>query len=191
MGILTMQHIGYVNAEGGPLLLIDARLASDWQGTSGNDYERACKLFDSTAGLEGGEISVGTGKGLLWEIAGPGTADVFKQDDNYLIVRVWPADPSDQNASALIANQSGTKPVKVGTLLVTGGTLAILWAAEDASLLEPHTAVSQPSRPKGETAIDDSILFIPVSGGTIFTCVHDQVETDIGMGRRLRLTAKA
>jgi hypothetical protein len=57
-------NLGHVNAEGGPLLLIDGDLARHWNGISGSDYHRACTLFDSNPALQGSEIIVDDGQAI-------------------------------------------------------------------------------------------------------------------------------
>ncbi len=97
-----MNYIGWINAEGGPLLLIDPALAPFWQGSSGTDYDRACGLFDANSGIEGTPISVGAGKGILWEMGGPGTAHVFREDEtHYIVVRPWPTDPANSHCASV------------------------------------------------------------------------------------------
>jgi hypothetical protein len=185
-----MDYIGWINAEGGPLLLTDAALAASWQGSSGTDYERACGLFDAHPGIEGTAISVGAGMGILWEMSGPGTAHVFRDDEShYVIVRPWPTDPTNYDAPRLMAEQASTTSVEIGPLSTESRVLLILWAVEDGPLVEsPQT--TEPSRPTGEKAIEDSGLLVPLRRKA-FRCFHDQVETSVGTGRRLHLRSDA
>jgi hypothetical protein len=41
-----MESLGYVNAEGGPLSIVDGVSAAAWDGADGSDYDLACALFD-------------------------------------------------------------------------------------------------------------------------------------------------
>src|SRR5439155_2136638 len=88
MGILNMENIGVVNAEGGPLLLADFRFAQSWHGAEGDssDYQRACDALDSEPRLEGIEIPISEGRGVLWEMEGAGTADIFRMSENHIAI---------------------------------------------------------------------------------------------------------
>ena len=109
-----MKQLGYINAEGGPLLIMDASVSHSWKGIEGDgcDYKEACKLFDVNPSIEGGPISIDGETGMLWEMKGPGTADAF-MNDHLVIVRTWPTNPSDTTASLYFANEPilGTRPV--------------------------------------------------------------------------------
>ena len=187
MGILTVENIGVVNAEGGPLLLADFRFAQSWHGAEGDssDYQRACDALDSEPRLEGIEIPISEGRGVLWEMEGAGTADIFRMSENHIaIVRVWPEDPLDTRAAETLALQPTANLLELGTLVVATGVLAILWAAENGECLRLSDAVAL--RPSGETAIQDSVLILRVQKA-LFRCQHDKVETPSGIARRLHL----
>jgi hypothetical protein len=180
--------LGYIDAEGGPLLVADSSLVSYWKGIEGEDYARACALFDSNPETEGAEIDIGTGKGIVWEMQGAGTADVFKHSESHLcITRIWPHNLKDSRAPQLIAEQPFRSDRRIGNLLVESGVLVILWAPENGSSIRllPDAAVS---RPTGDMAIDTAGLVVRVSR-SFFACFHDYVETSAGNGRRLHLIA--
>ena len=81
-----MKHLFILNAEGGPLLLCDAREARAWSGADdgSTDYEQLCAAFDSNPGAQGLPWSIQRGCGVAWEMNGAGTASAFSRDDSGL-----------------------------------------------------------------------------------------------------------
>src|SRR5438105_6947018 len=99
-----MRHLGFVQAEGGPLVLLDTALARSWAGIAGSDYNRACDFFDSHPDAEGGIITVGPGWALVWEMGGAGTADISEsQDRSVVVVRAWPSSAADKSVVKTLA----------------------------------------------------------------------------------------
>jgi len=183
-----MDFLGYINAEGGPLLVMDSVFVPYWKGIEGEDYDRACAIFDNNPKSEGAEIDIGTGKGIVWEMQGAGTANVFKHSESHLcITRIWPHDPKDSSAPRLIADQQVRRDQYVGDLLIESGRLVILWATEDGSSIR-LSSDADVSRPTGDMAIDTAGLVVRVSRSS-FACFHDSVEVSAGVGRRLHLIA--
>jgi hypothetical protein len=167
---------------------MDSVLVPFWKGIEGDDYVRACAIFDDTPKTEGAEIDIGTGKGIIWEMQGAGTADVFMHSESHLcITRIWPHDSTDQSAPQYIADQPVRRDQYIGDLLVESGVLVILWAPEDGSSINLASNANV-SRPTGEMAIDTAGLIVPVSRSS-FACFHDCVEVPAGVGRRLHLIA--
>src|SRR5262249_8679555 len=164
-----MEYIGLVSSEGGPLLLMDASIADSWHGSEGNDYDRACNLFDATPDLEGTEIDIGKGKGILWEMGGAGTAAIFKASESHcVVVRPWLSDPSDNNALRGLAEQPLSHPIEIGELTSSGGNMVILWAAEDGSCIEPMS-VPESGRVVGKMAMEESCLSVKLTK-VVFRC---------------------
>lgn len=96
---MNEQAFQWVVSGGGPLLVLDKSLVTNWKGyegsvdaeltnvelTNSDDYERACKI-DGYLGL----IDVGVGKGvILGDAPLPTTWFPFPEKDGGLIVRKW------------------------------------------------------------------------------------------------------
>jgi hypothetical protein len=183
-----MEYLGYINAEGGPLLVADGSLVSGWKGIDGADYDRACSIFDSDTELEGSEIDLEGGKGILWEMKGPGTAFAYRHgESHYVIVRLWPRDPMDLNAPDAVAQQPMERVVRIGALSIQSGILALFWAVEDGSGMKLPPGVDV-GRPIGDLSIENAGLILRVPN-TIISCFHDEVDSPAGIGRRLHLVA--
>jgi hypothetical protein len=183
-----MEMIGYVNAEGGPLLVADGLLLASWKGIEGPDYDRACAIFDSDPGLEGTQIEVGSGNAIIWEMKGAGTAFVFKlSEGHFCITRVWPRDPRDSNVPRMIAERPTGQMVNLGNLRVESGNLTVLWAAEQGVGMELPAHLDA-GYPPVDMSIDTAGFIVRVPQ-TSFACFHDQIELSSGIGRRLHLMA--
>lgn len=186
-----MKHIGYINTEGGPLILIDAFLAPKWKGIEedGTDYKRACSLFDSNQILEGGIIPIEDSHALLWEMEGAGTADVFKKDENhFFIVRTWPVNPQDESFAESLAEMTPENLIEIGELLVPSNNLVILWATESGKCVE-SVEISKSGLSNDSRGIGDSGFIFPLRSHHV-RCFHDKVETNRGLGRRLHIIAQ-
>jgi hypothetical protein len=150
-----MEFLGLINAEGGPLLLADGALIKQWTGISGAEYERACAVFDADASLEGSTIPLGSGAAWLWEMRGAGTAAVFrKNDEHFVLLRIWPNDPRDAGAPRTIATAPMIEGIELGSLLVETGVLAIISAVDEGNCIELPTSLlggAQQARPRSTT----------------------------------------
>lgn len=183
-----MKHVGVVDAEGGPLLLGDAKVVRlAWRGTEGDgsDYERACKLLD---GVQGHSIALGAAQGLLWDMAGPGTADVFTdQLDGILIMRTWIENEIDIKAVFELAALPLTASTSLGSLRITSGLLVVLSSVESGKCLLASDLqslnVAESARPTGDMSTTSSGLLVRVPIGN-YLCLHDEVELEDGQSAR-------
>jgi hypothetical protein len=181
---LTMETLGYLNAEGGPLLIVDGISASAWHGIEGSDYNRARALFDSQPALEGFEIAVGAEK--VWEMSGAGTADVFRSNDSRIvIVRAWLHDPQNSDAPLTLAELPLNRPTRIGSLTADSMTIAILWAPENGKGFDLPAELNV-ARPSAELSIDTAGLVVRAPASRLY-CLHDQVEHSAGSARRLHI----
>jgi len=84
--VQTMDVLGYINAEGGPLVVIDRALVPLWKGIGGEDYDRVCTIFNNNSELKGAEIGIGGGKRIVWEMKGAETADVLRHSQSHMCI---------------------------------------------------------------------------------------------------------
>ena len=167
--------LGTVSSEGGPLLIADATFIQSWRGIDdgGADYDRACELSGN-----GGEITLGAGHGVLWEM-GPGTATVVRQSESTLVLSCgWfeTADPDDESFVSLASLPLSDLSVALGEVTVHSGTLVILWAPENGRCVE-STVVPSDGIPTGEMSMGGTGLIVAVRPGR-YAFLHDEVETD-------------
>ena len=176
-----MKHVGHVSGEGGPLLIADAALTLGWRGREegGADYRLVCALFDERGeDLDGLPIDLGAGSGVLWELCGSGSADVFLPSDHeVLLVRAW---LDDEDALFDLAEATAEERAFLGHVTVITGAATILWASESGACFENEVRLG---RPVGDTSIDAPALTLPLPRGT-YGCFHDVVEVDGGVARR-------
>jgi len=180
-----MIHLGFIDTEGGPLVLLDAMLAQFWSGIEGIDYGRACNLFDLHPSAKGGIISIESGSALVWETGGAGTVDVYKTDNNgFVLVRAW----LSQNAETSVLRKLADKPVEefteLGGIEIASGSIAILWATESGRGVD--SAISeQARRPKSLNLVNGGLV-VPSRLGK-FEAIHDSVKLSASHAQRLHL----
>jgi hypothetical protein len=80
----------HVSSEGGPVLVADFEALRRWRGAfhDSGGYDRACEALGANTLAE---IQVGDRRAILWDIGGPGTADIVVVSPSHIsIVRIWP-----------------------------------------------------------------------------------------------------
>ena len=169
-----MEHIGFVEAEGGPLVLIDSALARSWAGVEGNDYERACEFFDSHASAKGGAISIGSGSALIWEMCGAGRADIYKIEGNGIIImRAWLAQNAETSVLKTLAEEPTEKLTDLGEIEIDSNGIAILWATESGHSIDD--SASQKVRRPQSLNLDNAGLIVPLTSGK-YVAKHDSIK---------------
>jgi hypothetical protein len=119
----ALEEMGTVSGEGGPLLLTDLGTVTGWHG-SDEEYELVCARFAGQSNSEGFAIAIGEGAGLVWEMEGGGTANVFRRGAAYAVVaRTWLDDPEDPDGPRALAEADATELVRIGELALTSGVL--------------------------------------------------------------------
>lgn len=175
-----------INAEGGPLLLVDARAATSWRGsgTGSQDYENLCAMFDAKPQLEGVEVVIDAQAAVAWEMAGAGTACVYQLAGGQLrLVRAWVEEDTSEELEQL-ALYDATRCVPIGDISVPSGLLAVLWAAEPG---EPvPTQISGDLESVEDTALNNSAVVMKVAHHH-YRCWHDTVSLNASRARRLTL----
>lgn len=113
------------------------------------------------------EIQIGNHRAIVWDIGGPGTADIVLVNPKHIsIVRIWPDGSwSDQECQKAVISAAtecfGT--VELARISIDTGYLLALWAPEDM------TAVGNPSGDSGvpnDLSIGDGGAYVRVSKGS-------------------------
>ncbi|WP_152603483.1 MULTISPECIES: hypothetical protein [Burkholderia] len=182
-----MKIIGYVGAEGGPLLIIDAELAYRWGGIDTDDYDRVCALFDENELAEGIEIEIGDVNGLLWELNGPGVAYIIDDGVGLRLVRAWLNEGVDELAAVLKFAEIERRQdsALIGRVVVSSKKLAVIWATENGDAIQSALGLGV-DRNNKKTSIDDSSIVIGVKK-SFYTASCDIVSNEYGRARRLFL----
>jgi hypothetical protein len=132
----TIERVGHVSTEGGPLLIGDRELARSWRGVLGDgaDYQRACEALGPAAALRGVQIEVGGVAAIVWDMA-TGTAEVWRRTTNSLILsRPWFDEGSDiDRVGYQLATLPAQNQLRLGSFELKTGWLVIVWAAEDGT----------------------------------------------------------
>jgi hypothetical protein len=116
----------------------------------------------------GASIAIGQGEGFLWDLGGPGSADVVRAGPSGLVlVRLWVDDPNPDLARSIVldaAKRPLASATEIGHVRVDCGSLAIVWSPEP-----------------GEDA-----LVVKLQSGT-FTCLGDEFTLPGAKARRCAL----
>ena len=171
----------HVSSEGGPILIADFDALRSWKGVfhESGDYERACtKLGADTLA----EIQVGSRKALVWDIGGPGTADIVLVNPKHIsIIRIWPDGSwSDQDCERAVLSAAAERfgSEELAQLHIHSGYLLALWAPED---------MSAGGNPSGESGIPDDLsigdggAFVKVPAGcySVTACEWQTADNDV------------
>ena len=181
-----MKRLFSINAEGGPLLLMDAATAGKWRGVEAgsSDYQELCAILDDSPSAPGLFFNVGGSLCLAWEMSGAGTADVFRKENGVVrLVRAWLAKDTPEELQRL-ADAEDKDGTLVGELPITSGYLAVLWAPESGETIFA-SGEGEVQEVKG-TSIDESAFLVnmPIKK---YACVHDEVAVGDSQARRLSL----
>lgn len=176
----------YINAEGGPLLLVDAHAATSWRGAldESKDYETLCAKFDANRDLEGFATVIDAQKSVAWEMVGGGTAFLFQLGGGQLrLIRAW-MDEDTMEELEQLALVDAAQCVAIGDIDVPSGLLAVLWAQESGEPV-PHDISGEFESVAG-TAMDNSTVVLRVAHHH-YRCWHDTVSINTSSARRLTL----
>lgn len=147
--------VARVGSEGGPLLVCDAEAFAAWGGAVlSPDYELdpACDLARANAVLypsdddefDAGLVRFGDNDehtGLVWEMDGPGTAEVAASGDSLLVMRSWVRN-TDAPRRFAAGPAARTAETSVADLVLTSGHVVVVWAPAGAAHVGPFTTAS-------------------------------------------------
>ena len=133
---MSAEPLPHVSSEGGPVLLADFESLRSWRGAfhDSGDYERACETLgaDTVA-----ELKIGSHHAVVWDIGGPGTADiVIVSPEHISIVRIWPDGSwTDQECAQAVISAATERfgSDELAQIVIHSGYLLALWAPEDMS----------------------------------------------------------
>lgn len=179
-----MKIVGSVSSEGGPFLLADAVAVRAWRGAAEGqaDYEQLCDRLAQAGPTWGCPLRIGECAAVVWEAEGEGTADVLvAAPDSLLLVRGW----FDGDWTAATMKAAAVTPgdgQTLGTVEISRGVLAILWAPEEGASITDADVARGAGEPS-ELAISGSSLLVPLPSGR-YECFADQVHVDQGSALR-------
>ena len=175
-----------MNTEGGPLIIADSNIISNWNGVEGNDYVELCNVFDSDLTLEGFPINFKSNSPITWELEGGGTVNIYKNGTGIILVKLWQSDDNLKlDETELASIPISEEHIHIGNLIINTPYLLIFWATESLE----NTCVDDSKyygRLNGDFAFDNSSLYIKTSVKE-FSCICDNVNINKNCARRLHL----
>ena len=189
MGSLGSEHLFSLNAEGGPLLCLDAAASSCWRGAEDGaaDYGNLCAEIDARPDFSAAILPLPGGPGVVWEMAGAGTADVFLRPDGSLIaMRAWLSEESAEELDRLVGAAASSRQ-ELGDLAVPSGAIAVLWAPESGKSVPQGIGGLWQTVPG--TALDESAFVVKAPYGH-YSCLDEFVQVGEASARRLTLVPR-
>jgi hypothetical protein len=182
-----MSHIFSLNAEGGPLLCVDAGAAARWNGAEGDaqDYGNLCAVIDAQPEFSATITPIAGLPGVVWEMQGAGTADVFVGDDGRItVVRAWLGEDANDAVEALADTEPVSRMV-LGVIDVPSGVLAVFWSVESGRTIPQH--IDSRFKQIDGTAVKGSV-FVLKAATSRYTCCDELVKMRNSHARRLTLS---
>lgn len=170
---------------------MDANCLNNWQGLETPELE----ILGNTENLDNFStiLNIGACSILLWDIGGPGTADLFGDDGNLILVRVWLDDESlDENDNILKISNIARFETKnnsfMGIIPVESGILCVLWVEEsgigvDATPPETDTKTWVPEESQWMSGAGRFVRVVPGK----YACYTDELEGDDFNATRLHM----
>lgn len=182
-----MNHIFSLNAEGGPLLCVDAGAAARWKGAEDDapDYANLCAAIDAQPEFSATITLLAGFPGVVWEMQGAGTADVFVGDDGRItVVRAWLSEDTNDEVGELADTEPVSRMV-LGVIDVPSGVLAVFWSVESGRTIPQH--IDSRFKQIDGTAIKGSVFALKTTTSR-YTCSDELVKVRNSHARRLTLS---
>jgi len=185
-----MEYLFSINAEGSPLLCLDARAAESWKGSEDGapDYDNLCAEIGTCSEFSAIVRQIGGQRSAVWEMGGAGTADVFlRHDGAVVVVRAWLAENTDRELIKVAIGNPDYR-LEMGTIDVPSGILAVLWAPESGERI-PQELDTGVVRVPG-TAVRDSVFALKLPN-VCFDSYDERVYIGMSEARRLTLIPRS
>lgn len=169
-----MEWYGAIDVDDEPLLLLDQDSIAFWGGIAddGADYARACSVLEKN--VDGGTLQVGNRFGFIWYPEGAGTVDIFKPDNNTIIIlRSWltvtTISGNDIDVIRDFSHLSTLMKTKIGEVNFVSGKVAITPATNSEREITRFQ-----NTPLMRSSESQSVIFIALPSGT-YQCSKGEV----------------
>lgn len=181
---MAFAYCGVVDSEDGLLLLGDPTTLQLWRGTEDEQtqQDRIEAMFEK--GQPGLTIPLGHGGGVIWDIDGPGSTDIFRDEatGNLKLVRCWLAGDDDMEVVFALSNAPTELGKPFAEFEIKTGFVVIMWPTEPGSSIRSVDGGGY-SLAVEEMMTDTCGMILPLPNGR-YQCFHDEVETEQGEARR-------
>jgi hypothetical protein len=175
---MAWEYIDAVDSEDGLLVFGDAAALQMWRGTS-SDEEDVNKIQSAlTGGLPGLDLPIANDTGVIWNMEGPGTADVFRDEPSghILLVRSWLTDPESMESVLAFSSIDAALNNAFAQFHIHSGCLAILSSTEDGASI--HNAnETEYILSRQDMMTETSGMLLPITSGHYF-CYYDKIEIE-------------
>ena len=185
---MTLNYHGVVSSEEGLLLFGDAKTLQQWTGLENEKAQVDQTEVILEAGQPGLNLSIENGLGVIWEMEGAGTTDVFISDvaEDIMLVRVWLEGSEDSATETQMIADFSAMPVAPSPVFaefeVRSGYLAILAPSESGECIKGQEFTPYYLSVEDMTT-DSSGTLLPCANGR-YHCYHDSVQLGAPEARR-------
>ena len=168
------EPLGIVTSEGGPILIMDLRLAPNWSGIEDPATRPPPSEIDSAEPPHGHLVSLRDGYAFLWNVPA-GAVEVRVHDEGEVVLTTGPID------------QPWTQLTSHGAIELPTGWLLVLWAAEPGAQIDAGNAVDSQ---EWDLSMSRTALTLTVPAGR-YLVETDETTPGDAYTRRCRLRAEA
>ncbi|MCW3098388.1 MAG: hypothetical protein JWL77_4006 [Chthonomonadaceae bacterium] len=189
---MVLNYYGVVDSEEGLLLFGDANTLHHWRGLENEQAQVDQIEVILESGQPGLNISIEDGMGVIWEMEGAGTTDVFISDiaEDIMLVRVWLEGSEDSESETQIITDFSVTPVASNPVFaefeVRSGCLGILAPSESGECINSQDSIHYFLSVE-DMATESSGTLLPCANGR-YQCFHDSVQLGSAEARRCYIT---
>jgi len=189
---VTLNYYGVVSSEEGLLLFGDAKTLQQWRGLENEQAQVAQIKTILEAEQPGLNLSIEDGLGVIWEMEGAGTTDVFISAiaEDIMLVRVWLEGSEDAESETQIITDFSAMPMASSPVFaefeVRSGYLAALAPSESGECITSQDG-NRYSLSVEDMATEGSGTLLPCANGR-YQCYHDSVQLGAAEARRCYIT---
>ena len=185
---MNLKHYGAVDSEDGLLLFGDPGVLQRWRGLDGEPKHVGRIEASAEKGLPGVAIKMAREIGIIWDLEGEGTTDVFVEEEtgNIVLVRCWLADSEDEmTAIGALASAPAALSKPFGEFHLSTGLLCAMTPTESGDCIRTVGATEYALSVE-QMMTESSGLLLPAVNGR-YHCFHDTVSMQPGEARRCHL----
>jgi hypothetical protein len=177
---MILTYCGVVDSEDGLLLFGDAATLQSWRGSNFDDMGFARSQAVLRKGLPGLQTPILDDEGIIWNMDGPGTVDLFSNEggDEILLIRVWLDGSESEDKVFAFASIPVDLRNEFAELEITSSFLAILSPTESGNCIRTLDQI-QYFLSDHDMMTETSCAILPICNGR-YRCFHDKVKTDSG-----------
>ena len=137
-----MDYLGDVSTEGGPFLIVDRLAFGSWRGAGDGTTALESTDYAMILAIYEGQLAIAGRSAVAFDIAGPGTASVFRAGTGEIVIASAFVDSDDDWAHRQRATARKWRAISdvLGHVDVPSGDVVIIWSPVDSRDVNPFPA---------------------------------------------------